>query len=562
MYDARESEGNAEILFYNVGHGDGYAVCLHCGRTAFTEEQLAGHKRLRGGKNNDNERNAVCSGNDASLAIRSNVILGGRFRTDFCEIRFKDENNVFSRNESLLYSLGAVISKELAHYLAVDEREIDFGIKRYDRFSSVFIFDTAKGGAGYAPQFTLYADEIFKFAKEKLSRCDCDKACIRCLIDRKSQWHIDKLDRELAVRWLELVTNLQVPTVFLEDYPNLKTVAASVKDEIGRMSYANKIRVIWLFGSTDVASWEMEKLQFLNKLRNKVKVHYVLSNGNSAMTTQDKITLIQLKEWAEIWQLQSPRQRALKTVCKIETDEGKVVEYLSEDFEQTFNENWGSATKGLLYKNSEGSLSEVKMFDISIDEQSVFVKSIEPNNSIQSNEIADLLLEKLNGSLDLKSLLQGQSFNIEYCDRYLKSPLSCILLVQFMDRLKNKLGFDIASFKFKGQSFLEPRPLRLLQHNFANASDRNNALLSFAQDLKIPNPQTVNEDLPHYRYFEFNNENLKITVRPDAGIAYGWFFDGNAYKKPFNNRTNASDVFTIKNEKQELLFTVSIEKTR
>jgi DEAD/DEAH box helicase domain-containing protein len=308
-------------------------------------------------------------------------------------------------------------------------------------------------------------------------------------------------------------------------------------------------------------SWNIEKLQFLNKLRNKVNVHFVLNNGNSAMTTQDKLTLIQLKAWAGLWQLQSPLQASLKTVCKIETDDGKIVEYLSEDFEQTFNDNWGSSVKGLLYKNPTGSLDELKMLDIDIDVQSVFVTTIEQNCSIQSNEIADLLLEKLNGSLDLKSLMQGHAFDIQYSDRYLNSPLSCILSLQFIDRLKNKLNFDIASFKFKGQSFTEIRRLRLLHHNFANASDRNSALLRFAQDLKIPNSHAVNEDLPHYRYFQFENEDIKITIRPDAGIAYGWFFDGNTYNVPFNNGTNARDIFTIKNEKQTLLFTVSVEKT-
>ena len=166
LFDLRESEGNAEILFYNRGHGDGYSVCLHCGRTAFTREALEGHKRLRGGKSNDNNRNPLCLGNDNSYSIRENVILGGRFKTDFCEIRFRKENGLFSNDQTLLYSLGAILTKELAAYLAINENEIGFGLKRYEQFSTVFIFDKAKGGAGYSLSLRYMAIRYLKTQKK------------------------------------------------------------------------------------------------------------------------------------------------------------------------------------------------------------------------------------------------------------------------------------------------------------------------------------------------------------------------------------------------------------
>jgi DEAD/DEAH box helicase domain-containing protein len=561
LFDSRDSEGSAEILFYNVGSGNGYAVCLHCGRTANDKDLLAGHKRLRGGKNKDNEKNSVCSGNDSSYAIHQNVILGGRFKTDFCEMRFKDENNVFSRNESLLYTLGAVLSKELSHFLAVEESEIKFGIKKYDQFSSVFIFDTAKGGAGYASQFTLYSDEIFKIAKEKLSQCNCDKACTRCLIDRNTQWHMDKLDRNLALSWLERAMNLQVPNTLLSTYTHLKTIIGSIKEEIGRMSYANKIKEIWLYGSSDVQSWEIEKLKIIDKLRNKVKINLVLDSGNNAKSNQEKISLIQLAAWTDIWKKQESLLTPLKTVCKILTEENNVVEYLAEDFEKTFNENWGNAANGFAYKNPNGHVEKLQRIEIKIDEQSVFETSIDECSNINSNEIVDLLLNKSNGRLKLKSLMQNQIFDVEYTDRYLKTPFGCILMVQFIDRFSGMLGFNINSFTFNGQDFSEDRFPRLLFHNFKDANDRNNAIIDLAGQLEIPNLKALNHSLPHYRYFEFKNKTHKIIIRPDAGIEYGWFLSENFSKQLFNDRTNSNDVFKInKKENSKLLYTISIEE--
>jgi len=561
LFEARESESNAEILFYNIGSGDGYAVCLHCGRTAFNTEQLSGHKRLRGGKSNDNDKNAVCSGNDSPHAIHQNVVLGGRFKTDFCEIRFKDNHNIFSNNEALLYTLGAALSKELSHFLAVEEREINFGIKKYDQFSTVFIFDTAKGGAGYASQLTIYINDIFKIAKERLSRCDCEKACTKCLIDRNTQWHIVKLDRNLAIAWLERITNIQVPSELITIYPQLKTSIGGIKEEISRMSYTNKIKEIWLYGSSDILNWDIERLQFINKLRNKVKVNFVFDKMNNAMSIEEKISLIQLKAWSNIFQTQIPSKGPLKPVCKILTDEGKLIEYLAEDFENVFNEKWGNQVKGYVYKNSNSVMEKLIKTEIKIDEQTVFEASIDELKTINSNEIADVLLNKLAGKLDLKKMMENQSFNIEYADRYLKTPIGAILMLQFINRLRSKLRFDIKSFTFKGQDFTEDRFPQLLFHSFKNANDRNDAVIEFAEQLNIPNSKASNSSLPHYRYFEINNNNLKIIIRPDAGIEHGWFLSGNDAYKVFSGRTDANDIVKIsKQENSKLLYTISIER--
>lgn len=560
LFEARDSESNAEILFYNIGSGDGYAICLHCGRTALNADQLLGHKRLRGGKNNDNDKNAVCSGNDSPHAIHQNVVLGGRFKTDFCEIRFKDAHNIFSNDEALLYTLGAVLSKELSHFLAVEEREINFGIKKYDHFSTVFIFDTAKGGAGYASQFTIYINEIFKIAKEKLSHCDCEKACTKCLIDRNTQWHIDKLHRNLAMAWLERITNIQVPPELLIVYPQLKTSIGGIREEIGRMSYTNKIKEIWLYGSSDIQTWDLEKLQIANKLRNKVKVNFVFSKMNNAMSTQDKITLIQLKAWSDVWEMPDNSQGLLKTVCKILTDENMLIEYLVTDFEMAFDENWGNSISGFVYKNPVSIMEKLIKTEIKLDDQNIFEATIDEINTINSNEIADVLLNKLSGELDLLKMMQSQSFDIEYADRYLKSPIGCILMLQFINRLSIVLGFDIKSFTFKGQDFTEDRFPHLLFHSFKNANDRNKAVIEFAEQLKIPASKAVNDRVPHYRYFEFKNKNLKIIIRPDAGIEHGWFLSSNV-QKTFSQRTNANEIVKInKQETAKLLYTISIQR--
>lgn len=559
LFDVRESEGNAEILYYNVGNGNGYAVCLHCGRTVSDRSQLDDHKRLRGGKNSDNERNSICSGNDAPHAIHEHVILGGRFKTDFCEIRFREGDTHYSKDETLLYTLGAILSKELSHFLAIEEGEIGFGIKRYDQFSTVFIFDTAKGGAGYSSQFMLYADDIFVLAEKALSNCDCEKACTKCLIDRHTQWHLALLDRHQAWEWLNKAINIKVPDEYFTQYPNLKILMGSIKDEIGRLSYANKISKIRLYGSSDISKWNLEKISFINKLRHKVKIQFALDEQNQVYNVQDKISLIQISAWSEIWRQNPPTEKRLIPICQIQTNEGEIIEYLTEDFENLFNENWGNATSGIIFKNPNTVFENLNKIDTRIDEQHNFVVTIKEQDTISSNQIVDLILAKLSNKTDLKTSMQNQSFKVTYSDRYLKTPLGCLLMIQFIDRLKDLLDFKIESLNFKGQDFREDRAPYLIFNNFKNAYDRNNAVVEFAKQLNISNAVADNEVLPHYRYFEFKSNNISVIIRPDAGIAYDWYLS-KSENGNLNMPMNAKKYYKIyKKSSNDLLYNISIE---
>ena len=98
--DFRDSskEKDTQILFYNTGEGEGYSLCLDCGRVETTHDKLEVHKRLRGGKDSDGE--SICTAKN----IRDHIILGGKFKTDFTEIRLKNTDNTLVNSKKLAYS--------------------------------------------------------------------------------------------------------------------------------------------------------------------------------------------------------------------------------------------------------------------------------------------------------------------------------------------------------------------------------------------------------------------------------------------------------------------------
>lgn len=198
----RTSTGASEILFYNSGvNQTGFMLCPYCGRMESESDdpkalkKFIEHKHLQTGKSCDGAGNG-------GAEIRRHVLLVGRYQTDFVEVKFYDEKSFEITDPTTLYSLGVIISRKLTEFLGVNEGEIDFGYN--GQYNSIFIYDTALGGAGYSPLLCEYKDTVLDLAREALSKKCCAKACTRCLVDRMSQWYIGYLDRQKAFEWLEM----------------------------------------------------------------------------------------------------------------------------------------------------------------------------------------------------------------------------------------------------------------------------------------------------------------------------------------------------------------------
>lgn len=559
IYDIRESEENGEILYYNVGNGNGFHVCLHCGKTGLSLEQLNEHRRLRGGK--DDNGSSACLGNFSATAIRPNVILGGRFKTDFCEIRIR-ENGVYSRNEILLYSLGSIFVKELASYLAIEHGDLDFGIKRYDTYSTIFIFDTTKGGAGYANQFFLYADEIFKHSKVKLE-CNCQNACTKCLIDRKTQWHLNLLDRNIALDWLNKINDFSISSEITSVYPLAKRMLGNIKQELIKLNYSSKIKEIWLYVNTNVQNWDLDSILFLENLKNKVIVNIVLKNSLIITNNQDVMTLIQLSAWSKLWIQNNNVNKVLTTISFVQLEDGTNQQYfVNENVNLDLDNNWGESSNGELYKVNNVTIPILQSFEIDklLNTNNVFEAVVNTNSIVNSENLADEVFNKLENKIDLCSKMRDKKFNVSYSDRYLKTPFGCLLMLQFINRLKTKLNFEIDNFTFFGQEFYNERIPQKLFHEFRDSESRDNYLKLFRYELDASNVNVVSDSIPHYRYFEFSNDEIKITIRPDAGVEHGWRLKNSNINFDDNIFIDRSlEILKINNH--PILYTISIENS-
>lgn len=548
LYDIRESLEGAEILYYNKGKGQGYSVCMLCGRTEHEPNKMIEHKRLRGGKEYNNSN--ICNG-----TVKNTVILGGRFNTDFVEIRFKDENGTYSNDEICLWSLGVVLTKTLSTYLGIEESELSFGIKKYDTYRSVFIFDNAKGGAGYSIQFSYFAEKIFNEAYKKLNNCDCQQACTKCLIDRSSQWHIEKLNRHSAIKWLGNAIKQTIPESFKNDMPGIKNVFGSIKEDIRRVRNRNNIDKIWFFVDGKVANWNLENENFITDFKfRKENTKFVIKDKLEFEENKQNIfTAIKMQGWAEFY-LDKSIHNKLKPVCQIQLKDSSFITYYAEDFENSIDNNWGDTSKGFRLDQSKKLLMEKLIIELPTDR--VYEIKLEPIHEFSSNKLAEIFLKEVKKEIDIEALLNKQQFDVVYSDRYLRSPFACLLLVQFISELQKKLNLKLNLLEVKVSDFEEYKKGRLIFHNYQNSDLRNEKLRELAKEYQLP-LKLSSENLPHYRYFQFRNKELVITVRPDGGIEHGWHVSNRLY----DNRIDKSiDIKIKKGVDYPILYTMIIEK--
>lgn len=520
-YRNSSRDENTEILFYNTGDGDGYSLCMDCGRVETTHEKLQGHKRLRGGKDSDGE--SICSANN----VRDHVILGSKFNTDFTEIRLKTASNAFVNNKRLIYSLGVIFTKVLADHLGVEESELGFGIKRYKTYQTIFIYDTAKGGAGYASQFRIYTKEILAQALKDLENCNCTAACTKCLVDRTTQWHIEDLDRHVALEWLRLANASQLPDDLQSENDNISVVIGSLSDEIDRLNYHYGIKEINLHVNNLISGWDIDELHWFEKLkRDGIEINLIVEGDVEYKSNQEKLSLYLLSHNynLKIGKEHSFHAYPLKVSVRLSNDKG--VGYISKDEYSGFNANTLSSGTSKFYRIDDLPILDYNSLpNPQIDSGNLHEARIQtiPRGS-KSNALAGMMVRNLNNPQDLISKIKNKKFKVSYFDKYNQSEFSMRLMLQFVNQLKELWTIEVTDFNvhLEKDAFRSHYYPEYIIHNYKYYQDYVDALDELGNSFNFSINILDEKRLPHFRYFQFKADEFSFIIRIDGGIAHGF----------------------------------------
>lgn len=548
FFQTRQSDDIAQIMYYNRGQGEGYDVCLHCGRTTFTNEtdSLKNHIRLRGQK--DGKEDRICTGNYEN-GIRRKVVLGAALNTDLVEVRINDEAG-YSNDESLIQTLAMLLTKKLAVYLAIEESELSFGIKSYNGYRTFFIYDTKKGGANYAVQFAMYANEVLKLALEEL-QCSCINGCTKCLVDRKSQWKLEKIAKEKAKQWVQMVVNRVLPDHIKLLDPSISFVDGNFWSEIRNSSFTKSVSTIRLFVDEHIDQWNEDDLTSLMKLKQdrdfNIEFLFIRKPNLSDSVVLNKLAM--MSGWSSFFNYTKDTTKFLEQhpVGSILFKEGKEVFYFGEgNINYILNKDWGITNSSTLYKVVY-SLTTLEKIDI-LNEfkfiKDVYVFSIgkdiemPESKKIASNKIADIVLDGFQKKLGINSLLEGKKVDITYSDRYVRNPFTSIVMMQFIQGLKNRLDLSINKLEIVGNAFQkkgneEYRPGFI--NDFYNSEARDHFIEKVFQIENISNQLIIEsfdiEEIEHSRSLVITTADVTLKLMIDGGIAHGWGTSRNIDKK-------------------------------
>lgn len=558
LIDVRSTEQNknSEILFYNKGEGKGYYVCLDCGRVATALTSLDNHRRLRGGKDNDGEN--ICTAKN----ITNPVILGARFKTDFTEIKILQKDGKLVNNKSIMYSLGVILTKSLAEYLAIDENELGFGIKQYNGYKTIFIYDSAKGGAGYSSQFSLYTKEILKLAYNVLNNCSCEKACTRCLVDRSSQWHIEDLDRLISVEWLKFAIENQVPEEFENSELNICNIFGTLNTEISSLQYHHGITEVDIHINSDVSNWNIDDIHILENLkRNIPKINLVIEGNLAYQSFQDKLSLYKLSVNYNIKKglNEMINEYPIQLVAKL--NDGRHIVYISKTNYPNLDGDILGMVKAKLYKVEDYKMVDLKDLKLPPLNGKLFESKIRtlPLGIIRSNGVANEMINNLNNKEDFINEITGIQFSVQYFDKYNQSEFSMRLLLQFVNELRNICNIEVKSLAINlsesdfSKNYREPSRIN---ENYQSVEDYEEALNDLSDCFDFDCKINLRSKLPHYRYFEFKNDKITFEIRIDGGIAHG--FKPDNYIKSDELGSENVNFRIRKSANHSLIYNVSI----
>jgi hypothetical protein len=164
-------------------------------------------------------------------------------------------------SESAAWALVSALREALARRLGVETDEMGMSVKRAvgplgQLTHSLFLFDRASGGAGFAPQAASMFEMLIADARDILdcSQPGCQTGCSACILSADLFQQQERVDRKEALAWVQSAIkafgNLpREDRIHAEARPS-----RSVMDEVAaRVDNGARDATLWIDGQADIA---------------------------------------------------------------------------------------------------------------------------------------------------------------------------------------------------------------------------------------------------------------------------------------------------------------------
>lgn len=561
-------------------HGTGYSLCLRCGRADSTDQNgrrpksMLNHKRLRGGKRDDREEQ--CPGNTEQGVIKDGLLLGTSLYTDVFELQLRQPDLGRAIGASQAYSIAVVLRRALCRSVGIEEDEVGISVgasrgPASEPAQSIYLFDVADGGAGYVAQVVSQLPKLLLEAAGLL-QCDCDKACQSCLLRHDTQHHLDLLDRMAALELLDsrFLAALQIPPdlrAFGDDSRlELEPLPMAIRREL-QNGGINELR-IYLGGKTeywepmawfrglDAGRWANAGVALsivlpkphLDKLApsqaNELAAIIAYANArvvvSPAMVTSGRAAEVKLPRVLEAaglnrslrWVVSQRDALAPNGTWGSGTNEARFVVETRHHQLNGFPAEWPILSSDALRKRFAG------MTELAI------AGELDGGCQDFGRRAWELVVGNDEG---LAAKLERDSAAVEatYSDRYLRSPLSVLLLHSLLDALGNYpggIGLDTRiRLSTERIERIDTREPYLLGHDWRDAQVRHQVWTQYFADLgHLEVEERTKMDVPHARELRLVwGDSESWVLRMDQGMGYWRVCRGGKGQYPFDRAVDS-----------------------
>lgn len=553
MYDLVGSEdAGGEIVFVNAGKGNGFTLCLECGKMVVTTGDI---DATNWPHNYIGDKGHACPVNP-----RNNILLCGRFPTSFVSIRlYKDTiGDEFESDTDLLYSIGVLLCRALTKIEGISVDDIDFDVRQefdlqgQNHYASIFIYDTQKGGCGYSTRLLdpHTCQQVFEKAQAMLAsyNCHCENqvrgACVNCLIDRQSQRIEGHLSKYKLLEWFS-----RLPTPINPLPQGATVVPTPLKYLLTRLYCAPSTRALTFC----VDSHEMNLNDWTHKegamgrilaecARRGIQLHLLVANVPTDRP-EDMLPFIDLPSKFQNWGVDVKAIDSLglpgeKETALIVNDNDHY--FTNQSDVLPFSQDWGEKCV-ILFENHEIPVFTFKAFPTA---QDVFAL-MRPNEITRTGTVTGRISATVGSFYSsaikrnllrdgdeqaIKDILEGKQVNITFSDSYVNSALAGLMLVYMLKEIRNLYGFQIASINLRIRG---PKrncdnsrwnDYNQISYNFPSGEEADEYLQELFSSVLDIEPHFSDIEPSHYRWIRLRPEdsNSYVEIRPDYGISGGW----------------------------------------
>lgn len=543
---------HGSVFYHSSGeHEHGYAICLSCGRAeSMTQDGQVPkalqpskmHRPVGGPKGSKNETN--CSGE----SVKPFVHLGYHSSTDVLELVLRSPRTGEwlgnSDDERIIAATLAVALRDaIAGEIGVASTEMGFGT-RQDRDAAtgkirtvIQLFDQVSGGAGFVLSALPRMVTTLTEAAHRLDcPVDCDNVCSACLASKDSRVEQEELDRRKAKRWLEehaFLAHLELPGEF-SAIPGA-TYCSFGPERFIRERINQGVNRLGIVLNGDARLWDLDNPAFRDrvltwKIQNGLDVQILVPPFVSLSAANKQSLGFLAKAGVRIGRHEgSGMVSGVPAIVQLGRGETEETLFTLQQEAAVPGERWLQTNDTSIWVSSQrvGAFHADPLdssgWDLRDSGATVVEVSTELNGPVSSLKarLRDLFSDKAPVFAEL--LEKDRAIEVEYSDRYLKSPWSVLLMSGFLSLFSNDRLRSLRIITLEPQ--VGNQPSNSIKHDWPRPRDMEQLIEGWLEATVSIKPQVTMcekaQDMQHSRVLSVSwASGRKTKLILDQGAGY------------------------------------------